>query len=714
MKKNKKFIKILAFLLVYPVMLIAPGCSKVVPEFFYDWVKNDDITQIKSRIVESTLAKQEVVDIKLLQGEIGADGAFDSVEYLSDRKDFWAPLNHLNKTLCLQKAVYSPQNAFYMDKDILAKINLALEYWAEKNYVCEWNNWYNNIGICTVLADCMLFENKGLKKESKDILLNKLYSSSAMTDAKFYNVKARQINSTGGNLTDNVVYSLKYVVAKEDGSALKWLTKLIENELRPFGKKSMFAHRYDNEGIKPDMSFQQHFELLYLGGYGEVFCDGINKYISFTNGTQYQLDTRATNFYADFIIDGMSFAMRNGFRDINASGRGIARPDQLKGILPQVKAACEQLLLREDIARRQELIDILSKRVANNDIGAGGHKYFYNSDYSVYNDKNYFATVRSASKRTKNSEALNGENVMGHYLGAGATMFYNNGDEYFNILPLWDWNKVPGTTTIQGYLPIGGDNTYSRMGKTAFVGGASNGKIGVNCLDYSDNGVKAKKAWFMFEEGVVCLGSDIKSSKKGEVFTSINQTLSKGNIVFSKNGVVAEQGFSQTTGAIDWIFNDGISYLTSDNIVAKVENKQGDWKTINTRLASKTENNNVFEIGISHGEKVSKGKYNYTVLMNTTTAKTAEYYANPTLVTLANSAKIQAVWNAKTNTLQAIFWEKGSISLPDGNVLSVDKPCAVIVEKTSEGVNISVSDPSQKQKKIDVKINENKMTVNFE
>lgn len=248
-----------------------------------------------------------------------------------------------------------------------------------------------------------------------------------------------------------------------------------------------------------------------------------------------------------------------------------------------------------------------------------------NSDYQVYNDENYMASVRAASKRTKNSEALNGENVWGHYLGAGATMYYVHGDEYFNILPLWNWNRIPGTTAVQGYLPYGDGRTYTRMGKTAFVGGVSDGKSGMSCLKYRDNGVRAQKAWFMTEDGVMCLGADISARKKGNLCTTLNQNLLRGDIVYSRNGVVIQTAEMQQTAAFDWIYNNGIGYITGAPLTVYAGGRTGDWKTVSERVESRQHTDSVFEICISHGTKPSGVHYEYFVLMNTTPEKLQNY-----------------------------------------------------------------------------------------
>lgn len=675
----------------------------VKPTWNYSWENNGDIEKIQARMLEDLYDTQ--ADPSECLASLNEDGSFQNVDYYTEKKDVWHPAKHLDNILLMQSAAYTKGNVYYENRRLIDGIAKAIHFWVEKDFVCHWNGWWNNLGIGPKIADILLFPNDGISAEIIKELSDKMYGITVFDETRLYNVKQRAVDSTGGNLTDTVNHSLKYAVITKDGQGIKFLRSLMENELRPFPADSLFAHRWDVEGIKADMSFQQHFEHLYMGGYGEVFCDGMNRFIRYTEGTQYALSKNALTFYQDFMLDGMQYAMRGKYRDINASGRGIVRENQLEGICAQVFEACEILLSYHiDLSREDEMRALLETRGGDGDTGAGGHRYFWNSDYQVYNDKNYMASVRAASVRTKNSEALNGENIWGHYLGAGATMYYVKGDEYFNILPLWDWNKIPGTTAVQGYLPYGGDNTYIRMGKTSFVGGVSDGKAGMSCLQYNDNKVKAKKAWFMTEDGVTCLGADISSGKKGELYTNLNQNLLRGDIVYSVEGAVSQRQAMEETAVFDWVYNNGIGYITEAPLTVNAGERTGNWKTVSERVDSKPHTDSVFEIGISHGSKPGAGRYEYFVMMNTTPEALESYQETPSVTVLANNGNCQAVYDKKSGNVMAVFWRGGALALPDGETLKVSGGCTLLCKKTETGFEFYINDPKQNGGKLTISV----------
>lgn len=711
---------ILSFLLIVMVVITVSSCSaenKRINYQKYIFDDNGDIEMIRSRMTE------DLYDISADPYEyivkLNNDGSFSDIDYYTEKKDVWHPAEHLDRILVMQKAAFTPENKYYQNEGLIKSINKAIEFWVKKDFYCDWNDWWNNLGTGPKIADILLFPNDGLDKSYIDTLTEKLYSITCFTEVKKISVREREINSTGGNLTDTVNHSLKYAVLTNDGSAIMCLTHLMENELRPFPSARIFEKRWDAEGIKADMSFQQHFEHLYFGGYGEVFLNGMNTYIKYTDSTQFALSDDKLNFYQDFVLDGIQFGVRGNTADINSSGRSIVRKKdnsgEITGLTKAVITACDTLLnSNADLTRRRELESLILSRNMNADQGAGGHRYFWNSDYQVYNSINYMASVRAASKRTKNSEALNGENVLGHYLGAGATMYYIDGNEYFNIFPLWDWNKIPGTTAAQGYLPYGTDRTYTRMGKTSFAGGVSNGKIGMSCLDYKDNKVKAKKAWFMFDEGIVCLGTDISSKSKYDIFTCINQTLAEDDFAVSENSKIVAADTYAKTGSFDWVYNNKMGYITDSPVSVKIEERTGDWQSISERVDSETYTGKVFEIGIPHSLKPKKAYYDYTVLMNTTVDKLNEYCLNPTIETLSNTDSVQAVYNKESNTIMAVFWEKGTLTLPSGDLLTVSRGCNLICEEKDNSYEIHISNPLHNGKEISVGINGSEKRIAFE
>ena len=73
---------------------------------------------------------------------------------------------------------------------------------------------------------------------------------------------------------------------------------------------------------------------------------------------------------------------------------------------------------------------------------------------------------------------------------------------------------------------------------------------------------------------------------------------------------------------------------------------------------------------------------------------------------IANSADVQAVQDVANNMIQAMFYQKGSIST-NGIKVSVDKPCALMLQKSGSNFELYFSDPSHKLSSLTVTVEYN-------
>lgn len=718
--KKAKIKKVLFCILPVVAVIIIVGLSLFiynkyqwatheVEPYQYDFIENNDIEIIRSRILEDQ--KDKDLDVTEFLNDLDENGKFKSIPYDSKDQDTWHPIDHLDRTYQMQVAYNSEGNKFYHNEELKTAITKAMRFWINADLKCEWNGWYNSVGVGMYIPDILLFGVDGLSEDEQAKLLENIKGTLLQSEKVRNGIKERKVDSTGGNLTDQVISTLKVAVVENDGNTIKWLGVLLERELSYFPSYNIKRMRSDCEGIKEDGSFQQHDQLIYFGGYGEVFADGINKFLEYTYNTQYQLIMASRNSYADFLLDSFSLATRNGYRELNSSGRNISRIDSMKGIAPQVKKGAEILIKYGDNERQDELQNLLDTRFSDNqiDTGANKHKYFYESDYQLMNNKNYMASVRSASNRTRIYEYLNGENPFAYYTGLGATFFYVNGDEYYNLLPGYDWNKVPGTTTRQGYVPYySQDVSYSKYGTTNHVSGVSNGNVGMSYMELRNDGVTGKKSYFMFEDGVVCLGNSIKTSHKEPLLTCINQTNLKGDIIIGGDNKKTLGINESENGVFPYIYHNSISYITDDKVEVSTSHETADWKTINERFTQSVPIDvDKFTLSIPHDEKKNVD-YAYTVLLNTTPNKTEEYLQNPYLMILRNDETCQAVYDSKNDVLEAVFHKKGSIELPNSTVITANKPCVMIVEsESSDEERYVITVASYNGKEYDIKININ-------
>ena len=167
-----------------------------------------------------------------------------------------------------------------------------------------------------------------------------------------------------------------------------------------------------------------------------------------------------------------------------------------------------------------------------------------------------------------------------------------------------------------------------------FAGGVSDSIYGVSAYAYMDNyaGVNtgAKKAWFFFDNEVVCLGSGINSTSYAPVYTTINQCLlDDKNILLSQNKqqtTIKKGEFSYDSP--DWVLHNGIGYIfpQGGRIFLCNQQQTGSWYDINHTESKEMQQREVFTLGFNHGTNPRNATYAYIIAPGITSARQMNAY----------------------------------------------------------------------------------------
>ncbi len=674
--------------------------GKVVPKDAFSIIGERIIQDVYSTAADPTAALQDIQE----------DGSFTSIDYQDTNASVWEPSNHMDNILTMVKAAYSPDNSFYNDEQLKEKIALALTYWAVNDFTNPNNTWFTTHGIPTKLADILLFPIEGLTVETRQKLDEIVKRGYLVVDDPENPYVERRVGSQGGNLTDLIVNSLKIAVATQDKEFVATLVDVLNNELRVFPEQEEHELWQENEGIKADYSFWQHNRLPCFGSYGEVFVKGVNKLLRYLNGTEYMVSNTAVEQYTNLIIDGLQWAVVGPYVDYTVNGRSIARQNGTRALQPGLKEACEVLLSLDHTPRREEVQTLYDTRFVGEDKGITGHKHFWKSDYTVHKGKGYHIGIRATSDRTRPMDRINGENALGYYLGDGATVLMRTGEEFLNIFPTWDWNKIPGTTTAQNTLPMSDDEDaiFHWFGKTPFAGGVSDGVNGATTLDYDRDGVKAYKSWFMVDNTMFALGSGITSDNSNDIVTTVNQTLQKEDYSMNEGASVK----NETAEGLTWIEQDNIGYIFPEggNVMVSAKEQSGSWHDISV-ISGKEEvvKNQVFTVAVNHGIRPQDATYSYLVAMDADAAETQQIAEEFPFEILQNDTAIQAVCHKEKKIVQAVFREAGTLCVDDQLNISVGQPC--ILMYNAQDAKVTAANPYNKQETVHVVVNGQEIDV---
>lgn len=641
-----------------------------------------DIDIIKQRLLQRIFSEKNDIESKL--ENIKSDGSWEDIDYKEQTVTKWQPKVHVDRIKALAVNYNTKNSSMYSSDALKAHIISALHYWVEGKFNCP-NWWYNEIGVPAVLGDILLL----MGQEIPDIL--------SLAIIKLIKLGDYKSNWTGQNLIWGVGTMIKRACIENDET-------LIEKVFKRANEEICIAQK-DKEGIQIDYSFHQHGNILYSGGYGKAFAIDCIGLLHLTRGTRFKFSEDKVDILVNYLLDGQRWFNYKNVFDYSVVGREITRYEEdSRGWLLSV---CRQLLDIDNIPRRDELekfVDSLSEA----GLQFHGNRHFWKSDMMTHHRKEYYTSLKMVSDRTVGTESGNGEGLKNFHISEGCTYIFRTGQEYNKIFPVWDWKRVPGTTIeqIEGELPLVNWGQGAR-GKKSFVGGGSDGEFGCAAMKLRQGELKGKKSWFYFDREIVALGADIRCDSPYPVYTSINQCHLQGEVtVREKESIVILDKGEHISSNFTWLHHDNIGYIFQGNndICVKINEQVGSWNEINKSLSENIITEEVFSIWINHGSKFVDREYSYIIIPEIEKDAIEVYYKDSHVDILENNPYKQAVWHEKLNKLQAVFWKRGSINLPEGTIIEVDKPCLLMVEFASKHIEVTAANPKNKRLSVNIKI----------
>ena len=411
-------------------------------------------------------------------------------------------------------------------------------------------------------------------------------------------------------------------------------------------------------------------------------------------------------------MDGIcKTAVFGKYPDAGARNRSVSR----KGALQPYNASIAEGLLLTSSYRKGELQEIIDIRNTGIQPTLSHATYYWHSEHFSFQRPNWFASVRMYSTRTHNMEQpYNSEGLLNHHRGDGANHLSLSGEEYLDIWPVYDYQKIPGATILQKEeMPP--PNQIQKLGSMAFVGAATDGKYGAVGFDFRSphDPLIARKAWFFFDEAYVCLGSGIScKNRELPVHTTLNQSHLRGEIHFASEGnsEILKKG-THIEKELDWVFHDSVGYMFPQSTQVHMSNEKaaGSWWRINKQTDSPKEaiELDLFTLWLDHGPRPSEAAYAYTVIPATTLETVKEKAINSPTSILVNSPEIQAVAHVDLDMQQAVFYQAGEIQLSNGLSLMAYAPCIVMYQKLpNDKTRLTVSDPNRELGSIHLSLSE--------
>ncbi len=594
---------------------------------------------------------------------IQPDGSWKDVAYADQARSNWLVDKHLNNLLTIAKA-----NAQTPDPKLRQAIISGIGWWL-KNDPHNPNWWHNEIGVPELLGEAAMLLGDDLPDDQRAGVI-KIMNRSVWT------------KWTGQNLVWGCGNQVIRGILERDAKTVSDAYARMYEEIR--------VEKPQGEGIMPDASFHQHGSQFYSGGYGLAFANDVGRFVAYSWGTTFQIPRAKMEIYARFMLDGEQWMIRGGTFDYSATGREITRKGKtavprnwLTGPVTPPGAAyglgnTVATLAKLDVPRRDEFANFAGLLTGQNGAAPlSGNRYYWCSDYMSHQRPQFFTSVRMFSSRLFNTELVNDEGKKSHHLADGCTMIYARGDEYADIFPVWDWNKIPGTTAEQMDLALDKGGNHMKA-KSDFVGGVSDGTYGLCVQDLAHGKLSAHKFWMMFDDGFAALGAGINCDSRNPVVTSINQCLLHGDV----------SNHDQT------VSHDGFTYVipAPQKILLATGPQTGKWSDLGTGPAEPV-TMDVFNLSIDHGAHPRDASYNYFVFAG------EDHSADVEVV--SNTPDLQAVNHHKQKLLGAAFWKAGKLIAGDRTV-EVDQPCLVMISP----MRVCVSNPRNTEMRVNVTLDD--------
>ncbi len=588
--------------------------------------------------------------VKLIEGFDWEKNCWKDIDYAARDLGSWPPTFHVTRMYSLAKLYVSGGNRWSRSEQLGRLLHSALAWWTENMPVCP-NWWHNEIGVPKKMGAFLLMMRDELSEEEIAGGLK------VMEKSEFGRTGQNKIWQAGNNLmrgllTDDI--------------------ELVRKALGYIGEE-IFVTR--EEGVQEDWSFHQHGPQIQFGNYGLSYIDCTAFWLRVLHGSDFAFTGEQTEIIASLIREGVSRSLWKGVMDPSFCGRQNfinAGPGKACAVAIAAMNMAAALEGDEAEAFRKIAEENLEPSLHKNTVLGGS--YYWRSDCGIWRRPEWYSSIRMHSERTVGFEFTNMENTLGNFSADGALILMQDGDEFDNIFAYWDWRKLPGTTTYDDGKPIRLDKSREgRQNNSRHVGGLVHDEAMVSAMELERDGLHALKSAFFFDDCVVSLGADIRTSRSDfqSVTTSIDQIHLKGEVVRGKN----------------WVHHAGRGYVSLDGspIIVSQDVQRGKWDYIDPSFHEAWDEGAVFKAWFEHPAATTgtvPASYAYLLLPCRSASETASVAAQAgrrkgIVKVLRNDGSCQAVQHGKI--ISAVFHKAGSYRLA-GKSYEADGPSIMIID----------------------------------
>jgi len=240
--------------------------------------------------------------------------------------------------------------------------------------------------------------------------------------------------------------------------------------------------------------------------------------------------------------------------------------------------------------------------------------------------------------------------------------------------------------------------------------------------------LSARKSYFMFDDEIVCVGSDIdfstrdngvntyvdnrelleKSAANGEAIYGAEDILVDGTLLEKTNAFTSPLHYTDPT----WVHQEnfgGYYFPTGGEVYVNKtfrtssndgDDTNDDYNQINLSHSPTTGSHSFFELWLSHGKKPTDATYSYVMLPEKDVEETKAYTTNPDIKVIKCTNDLHVVQETTLGITAMVFWKAGTY----GDI-TVNQPLIVMVQEQDGKYTLSACDPTQELTSAKITIN---------
>ncbi|XP_069980357.1 chondroitinase-AC [Penaeus vannamei] len=685
-----------------------------------------DLEVILGRMTQAAYDTASHENLDHLLSLLKADGSFSDLKYGQDDSESFRTHGRRQSAL-----LYHHLNGKDLTAEILTCFSF-ITYDAPPNTDGNW--WGHVIGVPSMMWGGVVLAKDLLGSELLTDFLDRYWQNTQA--GPVWNPEEVSGDMAGGNLGPRAMFG-----------EVEGLLRGTHVDIHAQVQEALYvdlAERqpYDGNGLRPDGCLHQHniggdyntnigyldhtLNNPYNGAYGKELLRYTSNLMSWYTGTELDFqDATIEGLFAAY-LECQQWLFRGHTQEPTTCGRHMT--DGTSITLYATRGAVRDTGYHlQKFGRHLEEVQAVLHRydhvLPDPEFALSGNKYFFNSDLTVHQRREYMASVRVLSNRTSRPETWPpSQNGDGYFQGDGFMTILIDGEEYGKpkreVFLVYDWARVPGVTNLYTTdIPQYHTGAYWSghfFNDAKFAGGVSDGEVGVTAMVCRRPYValRSVKSWFFFDDVIVALGTGISLGVEDTTGESVITTLAQ--LAFEGSYVIGTSNGEEITADFGSNVENQPAFLHHRNIGYVFMNGN---ETLFTMADSRVHGEDaidIFSAWLDHGSTPEDATHSYVVLPSFDLEQTRLFAANPHVKVISQGRDLHAVCHEPSKTIGFAFLTDGELTpstCGDAAEVSllVDTPCLALVSVSSESadaaeLSVTLADPQQMYDVIRVRV----------